>query len=258
VDSPLIPPPKDQYVEQAMAYVEKKDLDYFKACQTPTLLAMLGDVKGVKALDLGCGHGPYTRLLKQLGAREVLGLDLNPDMIAKAERMESEEKLGVEYKVYDCSDITDLPTEEKFDLIISVFFIPYMSSVDILTQLVNGHVPLLKPGGRIIHVFGHENRPRTYMNTAKYGVTCRVPSGELYDGKRYKTIFKSSDESKSTVTLTNHWYSHATFERIFKEAGFSQCRWNSEVVLSPEYEDQKEYFKEMMETPTFTIFEARF
>ena len=40
--------------------------------EQPSALSLLGDLSSLSVLDLGCGEGHYTRLLRQLGADRVL------------------------------------------------------------------------------------------------------------------------------------------------------------------------------------------
>jgi ubiquinone/menaquinone biosynthesis C-methylase UbiE len=48
------------------------------------VLALLPDVRGLVALDLGCGSGRYTRLLADLGAARVIGIDQSVAMLGRA------------------------------------------------------------------------------------------------------------------------------------------------------------------------------
>jgi malonyl-CoA O-methyltransferase len=48
------------------------------------LLELLPDVRGLTALDLGCGTGRYTRWLQASGAARVVGVDRSPDMLRRA------------------------------------------------------------------------------------------------------------------------------------------------------------------------------
>jgi 2-polyprenyl-3-methyl-5-hydroxy-6-metoxy-1,4-benzoquinol methylase len=56
---------------------------------------MVGPLEGTRVLDLACGFGFYTRLLKQEGAAQVVGVDLSPEMIRLARANEQAEPLGV-------------------------------------------------------------------------------------------------------------------------------------------------------------------
>jgi toxoflavin synthase len=42
---------------------------------------MLGPLDGTRMLDLACGFGLYTQLLKQHGAAQVIGVDISPEMV---------------------------------------------------------------------------------------------------------------------------------------------------------------------------------
>ena len=66
-----------------------------------TLLRLTGDVRGARTLDLACGEGHYTRLLRKLGADPVVGVDLSPAMIDLARAQEAADPLGIRYGVGD-------------------------------------------------------------------------------------------------------------------------------------------------------------
>ena len=56
--------------------------------EIPQLFELIGDVKGKKVLDLGCGDGWYDRKLIELGASSVLGIDLSTKMINEAKKIQ--------------------------------------------------------------------------------------------------------------------------------------------------------------------------
>src|SRR5437867_3060432 len=51
-----------------------------------TLFGLVGDVAGKSVLDLACGEGFHTRLLKQHEAARVAGVDISAGMISLARR----------------------------------------------------------------------------------------------------------------------------------------------------------------------------
>jgi ubiquinone/menaquinone biosynthesis C-methylase UbiE len=57
--------------------------DYRNHFLMPNMLAMVGDVAGLRVLDLGCGEGGYSRELARRGAK-VVGVDGSPRMIEVA------------------------------------------------------------------------------------------------------------------------------------------------------------------------------
>lgn len=63
----------------------------------PTILAMVGNVRGKRVLDVGCASGGLSEAFAERGAR-VVGVDLNPRLIERAR-----ERLGS--KVVRVADI---------------------------------------------------------------------------------------------------------------------------------------------------------
>ena len=74
---------------------------------------MVGALHGKRVMDLACGFGFYTRLLRQHGAATVLGVDISPEMIRLAHQQEQAEPLGIAYQV---GDAVSLPQLGPFDL----------------------------------------------------------------------------------------------------------------------------------------------
>ena len=63
--------------------------------EVPTVRRLLdGLVEGQVILDLACGTGFYSRLLKQLGAGRVIGVDISEAMIAEARLRGGSERHG--------------------------------------------------------------------------------------------------------------------------------------------------------------------
>src|SRR5512132_390308 len=60
----------------------------------PAQVAICGDVRGLRLLDVGCGSGYFAREMAKLGAR-VTGIDISPRMIEHARQLESESPLGI-------------------------------------------------------------------------------------------------------------------------------------------------------------------
>jgi len=78
-----------------------------------TLMDLVGDPTGLSVLDLACGEGFYTRLIRHRGAAGVRGLDLSEGMIALAQAQEARQPLGVTYAVADARELSD---EDPVDL----------------------------------------------------------------------------------------------------------------------------------------------
>ena len=91
---------------------------YNELLEMPATLELLGNVKGKKILDFGCGTGIYAKLLTKKGAI-VKGFDISEEMlkIAKKENPKLDLKIGSGYKI---------PFNEKFDIILASLVVHYL------------------------------------------------------------------------------------------------------------------------------------
>jgi|TARA_Y100000310_G_scaffold327089_1_gene392913 SAM-dependent methyltransferase len=91
---------------------------YNEMLEMPATLSFLGNVKGKKILDFGCGTGIYAKLLTKKGAK-VKGFDISPKMIkiAKEENPNLDLIVGSGYKI---------PFKEKFDVVIAPLVLHYL------------------------------------------------------------------------------------------------------------------------------------
>src|SRR5947209_8532847 len=97
----------------AERYRRAKQQPWRSFIESFTLLGLAGDLTGRAVVDLACGEGFYTRLLRQQGAASVVGVDLSEGMIGLARDEEARHPLGIEYLVGDGKDL-HLPA--MFDL----------------------------------------------------------------------------------------------------------------------------------------------
>jgi len=65
-----------QYDIKASEYEKTLDNPFRMYPERNSFVQTLGDIRGKSILDVGCGEGYYTRILKKLGAGEVIGLDM--------------------------------------------------------------------------------------------------------------------------------------------------------------------------------------
>jgi 2-polyprenyl-3-methyl-5-hydroxy-6-metoxy-1,4-benzoquinol methylase len=66
----------------AEQYKRSKQQPWRTYIEAFTLMEIIGDPQGKSVLDIACGEGFYSRLLRQYGARKVVGIDLSARMIA--------------------------------------------------------------------------------------------------------------------------------------------------------------------------------
>jgi SAM-dependent methyltransferase len=105
--------------------------------------ARLGDVAGLRVLEIGCGVGEFSHLLAARGAR-VIGADISPVAVKETGR-QLEGYEGTEAIV---ADICAVPfPDESFDLVVSLETIEHSSNPRMaLAELVR----VTRRGGRLI------------------------------------------------------------------------------------------------------------
>lgn len=82
----------------------------------PAIFQLLGDVKGKKILDAGCGNGYLCRMLAKNGAL-VIGVEPGKRMYEFAVEEEKKEQLGIKYLQEDLSQLLEF--KEDFDIVIA-------------------------------------------------------------------------------------------------------------------------------------------
>ena len=130
-------------------------LDYSNArVQLQSLALCLegaGEIAGRSCLDIGCGHGQLSVMLKVLGAASVVGCDFIDALIERNRRAVA----GIEWR---CGDVTDpgftgmLP---DFDLIFMVEVLQYTDAATVVPSVWRR----LKPGGRLIGMVPNRGCP---------------------------------------------------------------------------------------------------
>ena len=111
-----------------------------------------------RILDLGCGTGSSTLMLKQVFSdAEVTGLDISPYMLVMAEYKGKKNDLAIDWQ-QGLAEATSFPDDE-FDLI-SVAFLFHETPVHISQAILQEGLRLLKPGGQIVILDGNQQRLR--------------------------------------------------------------------------------------------------
>lgn len=129
-----------QFDELAALYEKMAEWPFRKCCEIPSTIETIGDLSGLSILDFGCGSGFYTRLLKKNGAKEVVGYDISSGMISYARRREEKEQHGISY-----IDNKDNIPEKHFDIVLSVYTLPYAKNLSGLMELCSDMVrPIIR------------------------------------------------------------------------------------------------------------------
>ncbi|MBW8334564.1 MAG: methyltransferase domain-containing protein [Prolixibacteraceae bacterium] len=143
-----------------------------------------------KILELGCGPGNVTSLLKnRFPEAYITAIDLAPKMIEIAQKVMPE----VDFRVMDVRDISSIP--EKFDAVMCSFCLPFLSKADSV-KLIADCAEKLNSGG-VLYISAME-------------------------GDETKAGFETTSFSGNSEIYFNY-HSRHDLENVFAESGFEIC-----------------------------------
>ena len=114
----------------------------------PVVLEMLGDVRGRRVLDAGCGNGYLSRMLADRGAL-VTGVEPGQSLFSFAASREASSPRGIRYVQTDICKISDLG---DFDSVVASMVLPVIPA---WTDAMRACVSVLRPGGLFVFTVNH-------------------------------------------------------------------------------------------------------
>lgn len=115
----------------------------------PVLLRMLGDVRGKRVLDAGCGNGYFSRMLAVRGAH-VVGVEPGQALFDFAVEKETERPQGVRYVRADLCALPEL--DGTFDAVVASMVLP---AIPDWAPAMRACVKALAPGGLFLFTVNH-------------------------------------------------------------------------------------------------------
>jgi SAM-dependent methyltransferase len=136
--------------------------------------ALVGDVRGLRVLDFGCGSGENCLLLAQRGAR-VIGVDISESLIAVARKRLRVNGLEGAAE-FIAGSAHDLPVREgSVDLVLGIAILHHLD-LDASAREVHR---VLKPGGRAI--FKEPVRDSRLIKAVRGAIPYRAPDVSPYE-----------------------------------------------------------------------------
>ncbi|MET9265708.1 class I SAM-dependent methyltransferase [Amycolatopsis sp. NPDC004079] len=111
----------------------------------PVLLRLLGDVRGRRVLDAGCGNGYFSRMLAERGA-QVTGVEPAASLVSFAR-----EKSAADIS-YLQADLAHLPGLEPFDAVVCSMV---LMAIPDWKPAMRACVEALRPGGLFVFAIVH-------------------------------------------------------------------------------------------------------
>ncbi|WP_405970604.1 class I SAM-dependent methyltransferase [Streptomyces sp. NBC_00988] len=115
----------------------------------PTLLRLLGNVRGQRLLDAGCGNGYFSRILAGRGA-QVVGVEPTDLMCSFAREREVELKQGITYVQADLTRLPDLGA--PFDAVVCSMV---LMAIPDWKPAMRACVETVRPGGLFVFALVH-------------------------------------------------------------------------------------------------------
>lgn len=214
----------------------KKDSQFRDDVELYTIFTLIGDPTGLRILDAGCGDGIYARELVDHDALHVIGVDCAEDFIGLARKKNESYEGRIEYHH---AFIQDFLGKSDRDLVVGSFVLSYPRSLEEATAYCKAMASHLKIGGRFI---GFNNNP------------FEIYEGERYSKYGFRKVMKSDEEGAEVIywidgmsdPIINFFLRPESYERAFREAGFSNFQW-IRVLLNPSEKNNpywEDFFKD--------------
>ena len=218
-------------------------------------------VKEKRVVVLHCGSGYRARIVKEAGARDVLGIDLSYNNLRIAEDIEDKHPLGIQYVSSDVflDDVQgNIPKEfvGTTDIVVGYFAFDHAMNKSELNMLALNTRKLLKSDGVFLGMIdcpqGDESLP------PKYGVV--LSFDEKNDTKREGqprrvSIYKDNME---VTHFHNFIWKSDTIKNTLEQVGFKDVKIAPAVVNDfSKASCANAFWKEYEETPDQIVVEAR-
>jgi ubiquinone/menaquinone biosynthesis C-methylase UbiE len=227
--------------------MQNKDT-YHQKVVFPGVLRLLGDSKGLRVLDLACGQGQFSQIVREKGAF-VTGVDVGSELIEIAKKHNTSIKDTHTHKVdFFVSSADDLYMckDNSFDKVVCILALQNIENLHGVCKEVSR---VLKKGGSFIFVVNHPafRNPRhthwgwhegekiqyrrvdEYMSDSKVKVDMTPGSAKdkkftLSFHRPLQVYVKSLIKQELFITGLEEWVSHKTSENGPRKASEDKAR----------------------------------
>jgi SAM-dependent methyltransferase len=131
-----------------------------------------------RILDAGCGRGTFSvELAKAHPEAEIVGVDLDEEILSKGEYIA--EKAGIGNLRFQAADVTALPFEGEFDLVVSVDNLEHVE--DDVAAMRCLRRALREDGRLVVHVPGYYRRWPVFKKSVNFDVPGHMRPGYLIE-----------------------------------------------------------------------------
>ena len=237
---------KEEYNKCASGYEKATIRPMRKYAYEPTILRAIKSLKGKIVLDIACGEGVSSRMMKELGAKRVIGIDVSEKLIKKAKKTGGE---GIEYFIGNVFS-EDLLKFGKFDVVTGIMIIHYADSFDKLKKLLSNVSRILNPGGVFFALTINPTiLPQGYKN---YGIKI---SNAKKEGDSVLAELHDFDWNKM-CEFTNYFWNKETYNNLLVQEGFN-VEWFPGIVSKEGIERYgKQFWDDYFKNPIYIMIKA--
>ncbi|KZE69222.1 hypothetical protein AWM68_02845 [Fictibacillus phosphorivorans] len=185
-------------------------------------LNLLGDLQGLKVLDIGCGSGHSLKYMDEKGVAELWGLDLSHQQIKVAHNVLSNTAAKVKLFESPMESNPGIPLNH-FELVYSIFALGWTTNLE---QTLSNIHSYLKPGG--IFVFSWEHPLYSRFNQIE---------GNILVNKSYLEEGPYDHEAWKTTAIMQQ-FKVSTYINALISTGFTIEKVVEEVVLPENNRDK--------------------
>ncbi len=247
----------EQWESNAQAFADLiagEGTPHHKMILNPCVEDLIGDVRGKRVLDAGCGEGYLTRYYASKGAN-VTGVDISKTLVEIA-RDKSPEDLQLDYKVDDICHI-DTAVDGSFDIVLCNLVI---LNVPCFKEAFSEFNRVLVSGGILILSVVHP--AFNFYGSGAWEMGEKVPETKRREGlffkvdhyseeKKYERYWRTRDGEKFPQPITFYHRTISTYVRALSDAGF---RITNMEEPAPKTDDL--FFERERRIPFFMVFRA--
>ena len=247
-----------QWESNARAFAElisNQGTPHHREILNPCVEQLLGNVKGKKLLDAGCGEGYLARYYAQLGAH-VTGVDISEKLIDISKKVTEEAQIDASFQV---GDICKLGFQnDSFDLILCNLV---LLNISCLQDALSEFYRVLKPEAVLVYSIVHpafnfygpgswEMSEKDTETRRRKGIYFKVD--HYFEEKEYQKYWKSRQGEKFPVPISFFHRTLSTYYNSVITSGFIVTD-----LAEPKPVSDDEFFERERRVPFFLVFKAK-
>jgi len=242
------------YDEIGSHYLLTKSIPWKRYAERYTFFKAIGPLHRLRLIDVACGTGYYTRMFRDAGAAEVVGVDISAEMVRLARGQEAGHAQPIRYEIADAGDLgafADQTGLGDFDLAVAEWLLDYAGTREHLRAMCRSLAHILRPGGRFVHLGGcFDSIFHHAENFPPYDIDLEILESHG-DGSRCRWTVRSGDQS---VSAENTMWTPQTIDAELAAAGFSEIQWPAAEVGPEGIEVMgKDYWADFIMHPYYAV-----